>query len=431
MSRIQRRTEVLEPTSPRGFWHAFGPGLLWAGSAIGVSHLVQSTRAGADAGFSLLWIILLALALKYPFFEYGPRYAAATGESLVEGYRRVGRWALWAYFLITLSTALVVQSAVGLFTAFVFSYAFGIDASVAAMGAIVIAGAAGLLWVGRFRLLDRTIKAVLLLLAGCTLVAALISLPRIGESEWAPWPLASGGGVATFAFTLALAGWMPSAIDISVWSSLWTLAKGRESGVKATVREALLDFRIGYAGTGVIALGFLTLGATVMHTSGERFSPDGTTFSLQLVELYAETLGAWVRPVMLIAVGTTMFSTLLTVLDGFPRAITRTLHVLRNGVDTAYDDEVGRTYWVVLLVLAVLTVGVFLFFAGNLTAMVDFATIVSFITAPVLGYINLRAVTGAEVPEAYRPGTRMRGFSYLGLGLMVAVGVAFMASILI
>ena len=31
-----------------------GPGLLFAGAAIGVSHLVQSTRAGADFGWGLL-----------------------------------------------------------------------------------------------------------------------------------------------------------------------------------------------------------------------------------------------------------------------------------------------------------------------------------------------------------------------------------------
>ncbi|MDP6582924.1 MAG: hypothetical protein QF681_19940, partial [Vicinamibacterales bacterium] len=68
------------------FWTAFGPGLLWAAAAIGLSHLVQSTRAGALAGFGLSGVILLAVILKYPFFEYGPRYAAATGSSLVEGY---------------------------------------------------------------------------------------------------------------------------------------------------------------------------------------------------------------------------------------------------------------------------------------------------------------------------------------------------------
>ena len=36
-----------------------GPGLLFAGAAIGVSHLVQSTRAGADFGFGLIWALIL------------------------------------------------------------------------------------------------------------------------------------------------------------------------------------------------------------------------------------------------------------------------------------------------------------------------------------------------------------------------------------
>ena len=38
----------------KGFLQTLGPGLLFAGAAIGVSHLVQSTKAGADFGFGLL-----------------------------------------------------------------------------------------------------------------------------------------------------------------------------------------------------------------------------------------------------------------------------------------------------------------------------------------------------------------------------------------
>ncbi len=60
-----------------------GPGLLFAGAAIGVSHLVQSTRAGADFGFGLIWALILIHIVKYPFFQFGPRYATATGESLL------------------------------------------------------------------------------------------------------------------------------------------------------------------------------------------------------------------------------------------------------------------------------------------------------------------------------------------------------------
>jgi len=48
-----------------------GPGILFASTAIGVSHLVQSTRAGAEFGFALIGFVMLAILLKYPFFEYG------------------------------------------------------------------------------------------------------------------------------------------------------------------------------------------------------------------------------------------------------------------------------------------------------------------------------------------------------------------------
>ena len=65
-----------------------GPGLLFAGAAIGVSHLVQSTRAGADYGWGLLWALLLVNLFKYPFFQYGPRYALATNENLLQLYHQ-------------------------------------------------------------------------------------------------------------------------------------------------------------------------------------------------------------------------------------------------------------------------------------------------------------------------------------------------------
>jgi len=45
-----------------------GPGILFASTAIGVSHLVQSTKAGALFGFGLLWAVMAANILKYPFF---------------------------------------------------------------------------------------------------------------------------------------------------------------------------------------------------------------------------------------------------------------------------------------------------------------------------------------------------------------------------
>jgi hypothetical protein len=74
---------------------------------------------------------------------------------------------------------------------------------------------------------------------------------------------------------------------------------------------------------------------------------------------------------------------------------------------------------------------VFHYFVGNMTTMMDFATTVSFITAPILGYLNLRAVTAAHVPEAFRPGRRMLVFSYAGLTALGLTALLFLGHRLI
>ncbi len=411
-------------TVPAGFWKAFGPGLIWAAAAIGVSHLVQSTRAGALSGFGAAGVILLALILKYPFFEYGPRYAAATGRTLVEGYRRIGPWALWLYFVMTLATAVIHQLAVLLLLAFLIQFALGTVAPVWVIGGLAYVACSLLLLAGRFRGLDLTIKVVVTALAVSTLVAAAIATPRADFSTLSLSPLAATA--LPLGFVLALVGFMPAPLDMSVWSSLWTLAKDRAVGQRASVEMASLDFKIGYAGTTVLAFAFLMLGAVVMHGSGETFSEAGPTFSTQLVELYTSTLGEWTRVVVLVAVLTTIFSTALVVIDAFPRTIDRCLPNIRGEEEPGRDHATGRAYWVALVAFGLLNVLGLSLFTQNLTPMIDFATIFAFATAPILGYLNLRAVTSDAVPEEARPGRAMLILSYLGLVLLGGTTVAYL-----
>ena len=408
---------------------AFGPGLLWAATAIGVSHLVQSTRAGASAGFALAGVILIALVLKYPFFEYGPRYAAATGRSLIEGYARIGRWALWLYLAITVSTMVSVPPAVVMFTAYLVGFTLGLDWPLPVLAAAVMAPVAALLWWGRFRGLDLSIKAIVALLALSTLLAAAVSLPRADPSTLALWPADAVGTAVPFVFLLALAGWMPSGVDSAVWSSLWTLAKNDAAGEPCSVETARQDFAVGYAGTGVLAFAFLTLGAGVMYGSGETFAPQGPVFSTQLVDLYSATLGAWTRPVVLVAVVTTMLSTALTVLDGGPRAIERSLLVLRARQLDPRPPAGGPIYWWSLAGVMLVTLVVLSLFIGNLTTMIDFATTLTFLTSPVLGYLNLRAVASDDVPPAHRPGRAMRVLSWVGLVLLGGTGLFYLLTL--
>ena len=408
---------------------AFGPGLLWAATAIGVSHLVQSTRAGAEAGFGLVGLLILALVLKYPFFEYGPRYAAATGDSLVEGYSRIGRWALWLFLAITLMTVGIIQSAVVMFTAYLIGFTFGLDWPLPVLAGLIMAACAVLLWVGRFRGLDLSIKIIVAVLGVSTLLAAAVSLPRADFSTFAVWPGAIIGTAVPFAFLLALVGWMPTAIDVAAWSSLWTLAKNEASGQRCTVGTARQDFLIGYVGTGALALVFVSLGTSVMYGTGEAFAAEGTLFATQLVDLYSATLGDWTRPVVLVAVVTTMLSTTLTVMDGAPRVLERTYFVLRSQTRAAKPPSCGPVFWWSLAALVLLTLVVMALFIGNLTAMIDFATTVSFLTGPVLGYLTLRAVTSDCMPTEHRPGGAMLALSWVGIVLLGGTGIFYLLSL--
>jgi len=166
-----------------------------------------------------------------------------------------------------------------------------------------------------------------------------------------------------------------------------------------------------------------------MFESGETFAPEGPLFSTQLVELYSATLGAWTRPIVLVAVVTTMLSTTLTVLDGGPRAIERTILVLRQQGGSHLLVSCGPIYWWGLAVLVSLTLVVMALFIGNLTTMIDFATTLAFLTGPLLGYLNLRTVTSDEMPVEHRPGRLMLVLSWIGIVSLGGTGLFYLLSV--
>ena len=152
-----------------------GPGLLFAGAAIGVSHLVQSTRAGADYGWGLLWALLLVNLFKYPFFQFGPRYALATGESLLDGYFKMGKIYLWLYFFLNMATMFTIQTAVTIVTAGLASNLFGLSTNMIYWSIGVTAVCYSTLLIGRYQFLDKVIKAIILTLTISSILAVTIA----------------------------------------------------------------------------------------------------------------------------------------------------------------------------------------------------------------------------------------------------------------
>jgi Mn2+/Fe2+ NRAMP family transporter len=182
---------------------------------------------------------------------------------------------------------------------------------------------------------------------------------------------------------------------------------------------------VGYLATAGLAVGFVFLGAAVLNTPDVTLPADmkAFQFAATLVDVYTTALGEWARPVILVAGFATMFSTTLSVLDGFPRALETA--IARLGAPETAPAPRSWTYWASMAVCAFGGLGIIVWFAGSLTLLVDVATVTSFLTAPILAFLNLRAVTGAEVPEESRPQGALLVMHWVGLVLMTLFALAY------
>ncbi len=394
---------------------ALGPGLLFAGAAIGVSHLVQSTRAGAEYGFALVLFVLLANLFKYPFFEFGSRYTAVTGKSLLSGYQKLGRWALPLFASFTVATMFIISATVVIVTSGLAIQVTGLDWPVMVWNVIVVAIVCGLLLIGRFLWLEKLMKVVIVVLAGTTLLAlvfALFSGAQMVPGFMAPTILSTAG----ITFLLALMGWMPAPMEISVWHSIWA-TENNHAGHRATKKEAALDFNIGYIGTAVMALVFLSLGALVLYGTGEVFASSAAGFAGQLIDVYARALGDWAWWLIAIAALTTMFSTTLTVFDAYPRVMKTLVGLFEK------REPMQRDYVLWLLTTAMGALIILSMLGANMKALVTFATVMSFLTGPLFAFLNYRVVQ--HLPPSDRPAPWLRWLAITGLVFLVSFSLLY------
>lgn len=402
-----------------------GPGLILAGAAIGVSHLIQSTRAGADYGFSLLWVLLLACLTKYPFLEIGPRYAAATGKNLIQGYLSIGKWAYWTFVILTLGTMFIVLAAVTMVTAGIAEMIFETGWSTASWSAFILLFCVLLLYIGKYNALDFAMKIIISVLTICTLAAVIIAAISYVPSETGLFN-PNYWNWASIAFIIAFMGWMPIPLDAAVWHSFWTLEK-RKTLIQEekSVGFARLDFNLGYfAATGIGVL-FLALGALIMF-GGDGFSDSSVQFSAQLIDIYRNTLGEWSTPLVSTAALITMVSTTLAVTDAYPRVIENLKLAWFENHSEGSKKSLRSLNNITLFVIPLISWIIIYKMMGSFKNMVDFATSMSFLSAPILAWFNMKLVLSKDFPAEFRPGKNYIVFMWACLLFLIAFCLIYM-----
>ena len=413
---IEKTMEEAEENSQVSSWHsklrALGPGILMASAAVGGSHIVASTQAGAIYGWQLAIIIILANLCKYPFFRFGVHYTLSTNESLLQGYQRKGNLYLGVFFILNVFAAMVNTAAVSIICAAILKFIFmavGVNfaVSIPMASTMVIAITWGMLILGQYRFLDGLSKGIMIALTVSTVSAVIIAAFKGGMPMAPdfvapnPWTLTSLG------FIVALMGWMPAPIEISALNSMWVVAKRRLNPV--SFKDGIFDFNVGYIGTAILALVFMALGALVQYGSGEKVEAAGVAYIGQLIKMYAFAIGSWSKLLIALIAFLCMFGTTLTVIDGYSRANDETLRLLLKK-----DHSSTRNLNIWMTVTALIGIVIISGFMSDVATMLYFAMICSFVSTPFFALLNFSLVrTGANKVKGGLFWLGVFGFLYL------------------
>ena len=409
---MQNSTAITEPatTKLRRVMHSLGPGIMMATAAVGGSHLVASTKAGAIYGWQLAGLILLVNLLKYPFFRAGVQYTMGTGNSLVHGYAKMGNAYLYLFTVLTGISAVVNTAALGIFSASLLGYFLPFDLSLPVLSGIVFSACLAILLRGHYKALDGLSKIIMAVLSITTIIAVIISASK-AQTMPPEFVAPSAWNVAAIGFIVITMGWMPAPIEISCLTSLWLKRQQREQNV--THESALLDFNVGYIATAVLAIVFLALGSLVLHGQPTSLAASGIAFSHQLVGMYAATIGEWSRMLIAVIAFFCIFGSTITVIDGYARALAEAKQKIIN-----INNQNEANHNIFMLVITACSMIVILYFVSSLMTMLNFAMIMAFMTTPIFALLNYLLVANTKLPETLMFSKKMKALSWVGLAYL-------------
>lgn len=401
-----------------------GPGIITASAAIGTSHLIQSTRAGAYFGLELLWLIIIINILKYPFIENGYRYTGATGKNLLHGYHQLSKYYLWLFFAINL-VATVGGIAVLLYvSASIAKAVLGLSFSINQVGFVVMLVTTGLVVFETYDAFDRLMKVFMVFLFFSTLfvvVSAVFNFkPNVAQVVYHT----SAWNIASLPFVIALMGWMPGPMELGTWHSLW-LEEKNKGAYKLDYQAAKRDFNIGYGLVILTAVFFNVLGALVLHFSGYTISSNGAEFANQLIAIYTRVMGDWSYVLIGISILTTILSTTFALIDIYPRTMAESLAIMCHETNETVKSRQRKLLTIISAVVAYL---VNYFFVTDFRTIVDIVTTTAFLFAPFIAYLNYRVVNSRLLDPAYHPGMGLKWLSVFGFIFIIGFDVVFIYS---
>jgi Mn2+/Fe2+ NRAMP family transporter len=117
-----------------------------------------------------------------------------------------------------------------------------------------------------------------------------------------------------------------------------------------------------------------------------------------------------------------MFSTVITVIDGFPRVYANVTERLFR-IDPSHRN---RLYLAFLFFQAIVALVLLSLLFSSFGVFIDFATTAGFVTAPVIAILNHRVIGSAAVPVAHRPAPWLKVWSAVGIVVLTSASLTYL-----
>jgi len=393
---------------------------MMAATAVGVSHLVYATQSGADYGFSLMWVIVLIVMLKYPAFRFAVDYASATQRSLVTAYSKISKIALAWMAVGFFVDMFIATGALSLVTAGLIISVFKIPLSGPQVAVGLLIFSAVILLNGHYAKAEKIVKILVLAFSVLVVAATLFSLPLLGSDDRGVMAVLTPDRSLAI-FVIAMAGWMPMPTNGAILYSKWVCERQKVDRDQFDYSRALSDFRIGYGLTLVLALCFVLMGTAVLFETGRQVPATAAGFATELFGVFTTVIGMWSYPIIAAAGIAVIWSSQIALMDALPRVTDRLVGILAGRP----ADAPSRFK----LFLAVQVVGVsimLLFLMSNFRSFIFFATSMGLIAGPAIAYYNYRAISSSDVAVEFRPSRALVTWNWTGIIILTAFAVAFL-----
>ena len=394
---------------------AFGPGILTATAAIGGSHIVSSTQAGALYGWKLLVIIILVNIFKYPFMSMGTKYALTTGDNLIVGYSKLKKRYVIIFYVLMLFSTVANLAAVAMLSGALIQFVLP-QLSIRMWTIIIIIISLLIVMLGGYKVLDKFSKIVMLSLTIFTIIALIISAINYDPTFAQGFVENSPFNFASLPFMISLMGWMPAPIELSVISSIWNVEKNKELEEKVSLKNGLLDYNVSYLMTIVLALCFLAMGVFTQYGKGTAIEGASAAYIKQFVSMYANSFGEWSTPLIAIIAFLCIFGTTFTVLDGYTRATIESNNAIFGLKPSTKQKNIAYILFSLTAIIVVV------FFSDRVALLMKIAMILSFLTAPYFAFINYKVALNTPEIKISKP---LKVLSILGFIFLVGFALLF------